>query len=415
MTVRNGTKTQGPQYNLSPNHPHTALVRLTRIGNQIVARLSPGTGLFFHTQGGIWVPQTAADQNTFHGSTNRSMTGLTAPQVRIGPYAGGGTEAGPNPAAAFDWVRVGPDEVACPSPDETAPATVAALDPPVPDGDNGWHRSPVTVVLSADDGPDGSGVDYTEYRIDSDSEGAWEVYNPLAPPVIASDGEHVLEYRSADNAGNVEEAGSLPVKLDATPPATTAALNPPPPASGSWDGPVAVTLDASDATSGVAATEYRLGGGAWIEYDELEPPVVAGAGEHSLAYLSVDVAGNVEVEQSIEIPIVGGPELDVAARPSIRRVGAKRRKTSFRLRVTNAGDGPAGAIRSCARPPRKRVRITGRACRTFPALAAGASVQRMVRGRIMRRARGRTTRIQFVVGGPSVPAVRTVARLVVKR
>ena len=56
-------------------------------------------------------------------------------------------------------------------------------------------------------------------------------------------------------------------------------------------GPVTVTLSAADPLSGVAATQYRLDGGAWLAY---AGPLVIGDGVHAVDYRSTDAADNVE-------------------------------------------------------------------------------------------------------------------------
>lgn len=83
-------------------------------------------------------------------------------------------------------------------PDNSAPVTNAALSPDP--GPGGTATGPVTVTLSAsDDG--GSGLASTEYRIDG---GAWTPY--ASPFTVDGVGAHTVEYRSRDNAGNVETA-----------------------------------------------------------------------------------------------------------------------------------------------------------------------------------------------------------------
>jgi hypothetical protein len=58
-----------------------------------------------------------------------------------------------------------------------------------------------------------------------------------------------------------------------------------------------VTLDAQDATSGVASTEYRLDGGSWTLYTG--PFFVATFGPHTLDFRSTDVAGNAESTETV--------------------------------------------------------------------------------------------------------------------
>ena len=86
--------------------------------------------------------------------------------------------------------------------DLTAPTTTAT------GADDLWHNKPVTVTLTATDGPSGSGVTRTEYRIDG---GPWTAATSLtvaAPADHANDGSHAVLYRSVDGAGNTETPGS---------------------------------------------------------------------------------------------------------------------------------------------------------------------------------------------------------------
>jgi len=93
-------------------------------------------------------------------------------------------------------------DVTEPAVDVTPPVTTHELVSDDP-GAGGVYRAPVTVFLFASDpGPDGSGVAYTEYRVNG---GPWTIYDPFAPPAFDDDGAYAIEYRSADSAGNLEE------------------------------------------------------------------------------------------------------------------------------------------------------------------------------------------------------------------
>ena len=85
------------------------------------------------------------------------------------------------------------------------------------------------------------------------------------------------------------------IKIDQTAPVTGAA------APGDWvNHDVTVTLSASDNLSGVAATHYILDAGATEDGTSV---AISGEGVHTLEYWSVDIAGNVEAHQSIQIRI----------------------------------------------------------------------------------------------------------------
>src|SRR4029453_7065780 len=87
-------------------------------------------------------------------------------------------------------------------------------------GQNGWYRSAVTVTLGASDNC--SGVARTEFS--SDGGATWEAYTSSLS--IVSDGVRTIHYRSVDNAGNVEAARSLTLRIDQTAPAISLAADP---------------------------------------------------------------------------------------------------------------------------------------------------------------------------------------------
>jgi len=119
-----------------------------------------------------------------------------------------------------------------PSPvDRTPPATT------VEGADNLWHNRPVTLTFTATDNPGGSGVAYTEARgehsLSPTGWGDWRKLDPsdpavdvLAPKNHGNDGKTVVQYRSADEAGNVEDPPKeVTVLIDTTPPKVVAVLS----------------------------------------------------------------------------------------------------------------------------------------------------------------------------------------------
>ena len=113
--------------------------------------------------------------------------------------------------------------------DETAPVTT------VYGSDDEWHRQPVTLTFAAVDEKGGSGVERTELRRQDELLPVWgpwvEALHGSGPnesewtfPASSDhsgDGEWLVEYRSVDIAGNVEEAKQVTVRIDTGVPVVT--------------------------------------------------------------------------------------------------------------------------------------------------------------------------------------------------
>ncbi len=181
--------------------------------------------------------------------------------------------------------------------DTTKPTTTAT--PSTSD----WTKGDVTVTLAASDPgastnpATGSGVKATYYTVD----GVQKPYTGTF--TVSGEGLHPVTYWSEDNAGNIETAGSLTIRIDTTKPTTAT------PSTSDWTkGDVTVTLAASDpgastnpATgSGVKATYYTVDG---VQKPYTGTFTVSGEGLHPVTYWSEDNAGNVEDAQSIQVHI----------------------------------------------------------------------------------------------------------------
>ncbi|HSI79393.1 MAG TPA: family 78 glycoside hydrolase catalytic domain [Solirubrobacterales bacterium] len=299
------------------------------------------------------------------------------------------------------------------SEDVTPPATTHSFNPASADGAEGWYRSPVEVTLEADDGADGSGVAQTEYRLDG---GSFIEY--AGPFTISSDGIHALEYRSTDNEGNLEETRSAELKLDATPPTTLAALDPPTPGpDGTYDGPVTVLLTATDASAGIEATHYRVDGGAWQLYDALLPPTISAPGPHTVEYRSTDVAGNTEDppgEMSLVLAGPGKPELKLTVKPK-RKTTRAGKAAVFKAVATNGGTAAASRVKLCLKAPKAKLRLKGKRCLTRPSLTAGAKLTARFKLVPKPAARGKRLKLTFTASALGVATQRAKATLKVRR
>lgn len=111
-----------------------------------------------------------------------------------------------------------------PGADNEPPVTTITIGQPQYSIANDLYINSSTLIsFSATDyGIAPSGVNYTEYKIDSD---VWTRYtNPFNLGNYA-DGQHTITYRSVDNVLNVESGKTSTVVLDTTPPSGSIAIN----------------------------------------------------------------------------------------------------------------------------------------------------------------------------------------------
>ncbi|UCF07197.1 MAG: right-handed parallel beta-helix repeat-containing protein, partial [Thermoplasmata archaeon] len=158
------------------------------------------------------------------------------------------------------------------------------------DYDGLWHTSDFTITLSAFD--EISGVNETYYMLNSGPVKSLSIHGD---PLISTEASNnTLEYWSIDNAGNEEPHRYIyNIKLDKTKPSTTNDYN------GLWHyTDFIITLTASDATSGVNDTFYRINSGDIYSLSLNGQPAINTEGaNNTLEFWSVDMAGNTEEHQ----------------------------------------------------------------------------------------------------------------------
>ncbi|WP_437022933.1 OmpL47-type beta-barrel domain-containing protein [Streptomyces bungoensis] len=188
--------------------------------------------------------------------------------------------------------------VAAPPQDTTAPDTSASVSGTKDASGN--YVSSATVTVSASDAE--SGVAKIEYSLDG---GAYKDYS--APVQVSGVGQHTVAYRATDKAGNTSAEQSVSFTVVAAPPQDTtapevsASVSGTKDSSGDYVGSATVTVTASDAESGVAATEYSLDGGPYLPYSA--PVAVNRAGSHTFLYRATDKAGNTSTAKSLTLTI----------------------------------------------------------------------------------------------------------------
>ncbi len=218
--------------------------------------------------------------------------------------------------AAFDYFRVVED---VPVEDTVAPTVSVSTDPVVPA--SGWFTGDVVVTATATD--DQGGDVLVEVAVDG---GEWSAYTE--PVSVSGDGDHTVQVRATDEAGNVSDVTELVLQLDGTPPEV----------NGTVDAEArTVTITSSDAGSGVASTEYRIGSdGEWSAYTE---PVAVGDEATTVWFRATDEAGNASAEGSVEVPEVvpPAPEIAVDVVTDVRCTGNHVTAT---VTVVNTNDVP---------------------------------------------------------------------------
>jgi hypothetical protein len=219
--------------------------------------------------------------------------------------------------------------------DATAPVTT------VTGADAAWHPKAVSLTFKAVDNAGGTGVAATQYKLGA---GAWTKAAKLAFPAPVNhsgDGVHVVSYRSVDDAGNQEKAGTCTVKIDTTAATTTVAG-----ADAGWhDKAQTLTFAALDAGgSGVACTQYVLDTGAWTKAATLTLPAPADHsddGAHSVAYRALDKAGNLAPSQSCTVRIDTRRPQPFAAAATV--TSGHTAKLLYRIRDARPGSPTADA------------------------------------------------------------------------
>lgn len=234
---------------------------------------TPGVSTTLASPGGSWNVAGTVYSFTFTvADANVEVTGVDV-SVSGGKDLAGNLQS-PNPTTAADKFSI--DTVA-PSVSITSPA------------DNAWVTT-ATPTISGTSSDSGSGVAKVEVSVDG---GAYSLATGTTSWSFTTgslgEGGHSVTARATDVAGN-HQTDSITVKVDTVAPVTSDDYD------GLWHtSDFTITLSASDSTSGVATTYYKINGGATKTVSgDGQPQITIESATNSLEYWSVDVAGNVE-------------------------------------------------------------------------------------------------------------------------
>jgi hypothetical protein len=248
--------------------------------------------IFVSDNGG---PFTAFETNVT--STSASFTGQTGHTYAFYSLARdlvGNVEAAKTAAEATTQVVL----------DSIPPITTATIS--AQPNAAGWNNSNVTVSLISVDNPGGSGVNQITYSVaGAQTIPTTTLSGSSASFTISAEGISTITFFGTDNAGNVEAANTLTIRLDKTPPTITGTRTPVANANGWNNSLVTVSFQCADVLSGLAAGS---------------PPTstvlsTQGAGQ-SVSGTCTDIAGNAVSAsvQGINIDLTP-PILTISANP----------------------------------------------------------------------------------------------------
>jgi len=219
---------------------------------------------------------------------------------------------------AIDWGDNGATSSATVLKIDTVAPGLSVAHSPAPNA-NGWNNGDVTATWMCSDATSG-------------------VVSCPAPSTIAGEGVDLTATQTiVDGAGNPKTTTTLPVKIDRTAPVTTAS------APSGWSTSDAVTLTASDALSGVAATKYMVDGSAPQTGTQLQIP----EGVHQVEFWSEDNAGNAESHHVVTVKVDrSAPSIVHALSPAANAAAWNRVATT----VTFTCSDSVSAIAFCTPP-----------------------------------------------------------------
>ncbi|MDD5755758.1 MAG: Ig-like domain-containing protein [bacterium] len=154
--------------------------------------------------------------------------------------------------------------------------------------------------VATDSGTEPSGIDFTEYAIDAST---WTVY--ASSFTLAGEGEHTVEYRSRDKAGNLEDTKQAIYYLDTTAPESQIVASGYEIAEGTTtyiNSHSTFTISAIDplsngVSSGIKNMQYKIDAGSFTiipSTTNYQLSTNIPDGQHTITYQAMDNVGNLE-------------------------------------------------------------------------------------------------------------------------
>ncbi len=146
-------------------------------------------------------------------------------------------------------VYLGAFDALAATPDTTPPTSTSTVLPGT--NNSGWNNADVTATLIGLDNAGGSGVKEIHFSLTGAQTDSLIVPGAVASVTISIEGTTSLTYFAVDNAGNQEQAQTLTINVDKTPPSVSTSRTPP--NSNGWNNTsVMVSFACTDSLSGLA-------------------------------------------------------------------------------------------------------------------------------------------------------------------
>jgi hypothetical protein len=223
---------------------------------------------------GFFTPGNGETTHGFLRESDGTIVTFDVPNSK-GTYATGMNDVGDITGYYFDAIGLEHGFIRHSTTDTIPPVTTATVSP----GPNstGWNSTDVTVNLnSTDNKPGGTGVKQIQYALaGAQTLDTQTVPGSTASVTISTEGLTTLTYFGTDKAGNVEQAKTLTVQIDKTPPVISGM-----PASGCTLWPPnhklvgVATVTAADALSGLTPGSFQVTGSSNEPSDPNNPDVV---------------------------------------------------------------------------------------------------------------------------------------------
>ncbi len=191
--------------------------------------------------------------------------------------------------------------------DTTAPTDTTVV--PVP-----WQPGAKTITVTAEDDIDGTGIDYVQWRYGDQPTGQGPSGSSFT---ISEDGEHEIDTRAFDKAGNATPWRRQTLRIDSTQPTDTSTV-----ATG-WTNSRQFTVSATDATSGVLAIEYKINNDAPVQVAGTTTVTLPADGNYRVRVRVYDHAGQASgaTQHEFDVDTVN-PVNTSAAAPAAWQKGA---------------------------------------------------------------------------------------------